>query len=72
MSKVRLDGKLECKACGKILMDIPEGATEHTLIKCSQCGGDLGEWGILQDEFAREVSGARVLELSKGTITKQA
>jgi hypothetical protein len=42
MDSKRLDHKLDCKACGKILMDIPDNAEEHTAIHCSQCGGVQG------------------------------
>lgn len=71
MTKVRLNHKLDCKACGTIQMDIPEGATEHTEIHCSNCGGYLGEWGMLQDDFATQIRDAEVVDLNHGTITKQ-
>ena len=56
MTRVRLDQKLDCKACGTIQMDIPEGAAEHTVIHCSNCGAVLGEGGALQDDFSRSVT----------------
>ncbi|WP_415723022.1 hypothetical protein [Pseudaminobacter sp. NGMCC 1.201702] len=65
-----LDGKLECKTCGTITMVIPEGAGESTLIQCSKCGGLLGTWGELQDEFMREARNIDVLELKGGRIRK--
>jgi hypothetical protein len=71
MTRVRLDHKLDCKACGTIQMDIPEGATEHTEIHCSNCGALLGEWGALQDDFASQIRNADVIDLNHGTITKQ-
>ena len=70
MTRVRLDHELDCKACGTIPMDIPEGATEQTAIHCSNCGGYLGEWGMLQDDFAAQTRDAKVIDLNHGTITK--
>lgn len=52
-------------------MDIPEGAAEHTMIHCSNCGAVLGEWGALQDDFAQQIRNAEVIDLNHGTITKQ-
>jgi hypothetical protein len=65
-----LNGKLECKACGTITMAIPEDAGESTLIQCSKCGGALGTWGEIQDEFMRETRDINVLELDGGRIRK--
>ncbi|MHA6684206.1 hypothetical protein [Mesorhizobium sp. A556] len=71
MTKVRLNHTLDCKACGTIQMDIPEGAAEHTEIHCSNCGVVLGEWGALQDDFASQIRDAASIDLNHGTITKQ-
>lgn len=71
MTRVRLDQKLDCKACGTIQMDIPEDATEHTEIRCSNCGVVLGEWGALQDDFADQIRDAVSIDLNHGNITKQ-
>lgn len=71
MTFIRLDHKLDCKLCGTIQMDIPEGATEHTDVHCSNCGVLLGEWGVLQDDFASQIRNATVIELDHGTITKR-
>ncbi len=66
-----LNDKLDCKACGTIQMDIPDNTTENTPILCSNCGAFLGTWGELQDDFARQIKGASVLDLDKGTIVKK-
>jgi hypothetical protein len=71
MSRVRLNHKLDCKVCGTIQMVIPEGATEHTEIHCSNCGVVLGEWGALQDDFADQIRDAVSINLNHGTMTKQ-
>lgn len=71
MTRVRLDHKLDCKACGTIQMDIPEGATEHTDIHCSNCGGYLGEWGMLQDDFAAQTEVGETFDLNHGNIVKR-
>ncbi|CAN7312731.1 hypothetical protein [Mesorhizobium caraganae] len=52
-------------------MDIPEGAEEHTPIHCSKCGGYLGEWGALQDDFYAQTRGAEAFDLNNGNITKK-
>jgi hypothetical protein len=71
MDNKRLDHKLVCKACGTIHMDIPEVAEEHTPIHCSKCGGYLGEWGALQDDFYAQTRGAEAFDLNNGNITKK-
>ncbi|MER9327876.1 hypothetical protein [Mesorhizobium sp. M0488] len=67
----KLDDKLDCKACGTILMDIPENATESTPIHCSKCGAYLGEWGELQDDFYRQAHGTGAFDLNHGNILKK-
>ncbi|UVK41775.1 hypothetical protein LHFGNBLO_005804 [Mesorhizobium sp. AR10] len=71
MDNKRLDHKLDCKACGTIQMDIPDSAEEHTPIHCSKCGGYLGEWGELQDDFSKQARGAQAFDLNHGNITKK-
>ena len=71
MAAKQLDHKLDCKACGKIQMDIPDDATESTPIHCSICGGYLGEWGELQDDFHRQAGDTQAFDLNHGTITKK-
>ncbi len=66
----KLDHKLDCKTCGTIYLDIPDGATETTKITCSTCGGYLGEWGELQDDFNRQ-AGHGVFDLKDGQIVKK-
>jgi|APFEC2959095136_1045048.scaffolds.fasta_scaffold00423_15 LSD1 subclass zinc finger protein len=65
-----LDHKLDCKKCGTIYLDIPDGATESTQIRCSTCGGFIGEWGELQDDFNRQ-AGDGVFDLKDGQIEKR-
>lgn len=72
MTMRRLDDKLDCKSCGTIQMDIPEGVTETTPIRCSNCGAYLGTWGELQDDFHKQINDADSLYLDKGTIVKTA
>ncbi|MDP3895892.1 MAG: hypothetical protein Q8Q62_04380 [Mesorhizobium sp.] len=67
MAKKYLDHKLDCKACGTILLDIPENATEATPIHCSKCGGYIGSWGELQDDFLRQ-SAHGAFDLKDGRI----
>ena len=71
MTRKRLDDKLDCKACGTIQMDIPDGASEHTPVHCSNCGAYLGEWGELQDDFMSQAKGAQAFELKNGSIIKR-
>ena len=71
MTRVPLDGKLDCKACGTIQMDIPADATDSTPISCSNCGAYLGRWGELQDDFAAQIRDANSLDLNHGTITRK-
>ncbi len=65
-----LDDKLDCKKCGTIYLDIPDDATESTGIHCSTCGGYLGEWGELQDDFNLQ-AGHGVFDLNDGQIEKK-
>ncbi|WP_292383171.1 hypothetical protein [Mesorhizobium sp.] len=67
----QLDDKLDCKACGTIQMDIPDGAKESTPIYCSNCGAFLGEWGELQDDFHRQARGTEAFDLRDGNIIKK-
>lgn len=69
MAKKTLNHKLDCKSCGTILLDIPDDATEGTAIHCSQCGGYIGDWGELQDDFLKQ-SGHGAFELKDGRITE--
>ena len=71
MVRHQLDDKLDCKHCGTIQMDIPDGATEHTLIHCSNCGACLGEWGELQDDLAKQVGDGHIFELKEGNIVRR-
>ncbi|MFU0504604.1 hypothetical protein [Pseudaminobacter sp. NGMCC 1.201702] len=70
MTRKKLNDKLDCKACGTIQMDIPEHAEEHTPIHRANCGVYLGQWGELQDDLAKQIRDAEVLDLDQGTITK--
>ncbi|TKT79026.1 hypothetical protein [Aquamicrobium sp. LC103] len=70
MRDKRLDQKLDCKTCGTIYLDIPEGAKDGTPIHCSTCGGYLGTWGELQDDFA-EQSDSGVFDLKRGQIIEK-
>ncbi|UVK47997.1 hypothetical protein DBIPINDM_008399 (plasmid) [Mesorhizobium sp. AR02] len=71
MDSKRLDHKLDCKACGTILLDIPNNAEEHTAIHCSQCGAYLGEWGELQDDFHKQAGDTQAFDLNHGNIVKK-
>ncbi|WP_152536236.1 hypothetical protein [Mesorhizobium loti] len=71
MDAKKLDHKLDCKTCGTIRMDIPADATEHTQIHCSGCGGYLGEWGELQDDFHRQAGDTQAFDLNHGNIIKK-
>ena len=71
MGSKRLDHKLDCKACGTILMDIPDNPQEHTAISCSQCGAYLGEWGELQDDFHNQARDTQAFDLNHGNISKK-
>ncbi|MCV0396789.1 MAG: hypothetical protein K5872_20765 [Rhizobiaceae bacterium] len=64
----RLDDKLDCKRCGTISLEIPEDATEDTLIHCSSCGALMGTWGELQDDFHKQARGGGVFDLDDGNI----
>jgi hypothetical protein len=65
----RLDDKLDCKRCGTISLDIPDGALEDTPIHCSSCGDFMGTWGELQDNFHKQ---ARIgaYDLKDGNISE--
>lgn len=67
MSRAFLDHKLDCKTCGTIRLDIPEGAGEDTPIHCSTCDGYLGTWGELQNDFIHQ-AGDGVFDLDHGKI----
>jgi transcription elongation factor Elf1 len=67
----RLDHKLDCKACGTIQMDIPDNAGDHTPIHCINCGGYLGEWGELQDDFYKQAADTQAFDLRDGNIIKK-
>ncbi len=70
MSRAFLDHKLDCKTCGTIRMDIPEGASEDTPIHCSTCHGYLGTWGELQNDFIHQ-AGDGVFDLDHGKIQQK-
>ena len=69
MTKRQLNDKLDCKRCGTIQMTIPKGANDDTPINCSNCGGYLGKWGDLQNDFARQIRNADSVDLNDGTMT---
>ncbi|MEX0953711.1 MAG: hypothetical protein WDZ83_00690 [Rhizobiaceae bacterium] len=62
-----LDDKLDCKRCGMIALEIPDGATDDTPIHCSSCGDFMGTWGALQDNFYAQ-AGKGVFDLHDGNI----
>lgn len=66
----RLDDKLDCKKCGVIALDIPDDARESTPIHCSKCGGYLGTWGDLQDNFDDQATGGS-FDLKDGQIIQR-
>jgi ribosomal protein L37AE/L43A len=70
MPEEYLDHKLECPNCKTIYLKIPRGATESTIITCSQCGHVLGTWGELQDDFTQQ-AGAGVFSLDEGRIRRK-
>jgi hypothetical protein len=70
MTTRKLDGMLDCKRCGTIQMTIPENATDDTPVHCSNCGGFLGTWGELQEDFAKQIGNAESVDLDHGTMTK--
>jgi len=63
----RLDDKLDCKRCGTIALEIPQGAGESTPVHCSKCGDYMGTWGELQDNFDKQAS-ASAFDLKDGNI----
>jgi len=65
-----LDDKLDCKRCGTISLEIPDGAKESTPIHCSSCGDYLGTWGELQDDFYKQSSGG-IFDLKDGNIEEK-
>lgn len=68
----RLNQKLDCKSCGTIYLDIPQGATDDTLIRCSSCGAALGTWGDLQDDLADQMRGTSgAFDLHDGQIDEK-
>lgn len=67
MTRVRLDQKLDCKACGTIQMGIPEGAAEQTAIHCSNCAVRFWANGLSDFHPERGVAGSRrLVECAKG------
>jgi len=66
----QLDDKLDCKKCGMIALDIPDGARESTPIHCSKCGDYLGTWGDLQDNFDDQTTGGSY-DLKDGQIIER-
>ncbi|MER8395553.1 hypothetical protein NKH10_27455 [Mesorhizobium sp. M1340] len=71
MDSKRLNHKLECKACGTILMAIPDNPDDDTPVRCSNCGGYLGQWGELRDDFYKQARGAQAFDLNQGNIIKK-
>ena len=71
MDSKRLDHKLDSKACGTILLDIPNNSEEQTAIHCRQCGAYLGEWGELQDDFHKQAGDTQAFGLNHGNIVKK-
>ena len=67
----RLDDKLDCKQCGTILLDIPDGAGESTAVHCSSCGAYMGTWGEMQDNFHSQTDSTKVLDLKDGNIEER-
>jgi hypothetical protein len=63
----RLDDKLDCKRCGTISLEIPDDAMECTPIHCSKCGGLMGTWGELQDNFDKQAN-VGAFDLEDGNI----
>jgi hypothetical protein len=43
----------------------PQKRTDHTPIHSSNCGGFLGHWGELQDDFYAQARGAEAFDLNK-------
>ena len=68
MGADNLDGKLKCADCETILLDIPNNAQEHDLVRCSQCLATLGTWGEIQDAFLRQAGAA--FDLEEGQIKR--
>lgn len=63
----RLDHQLDCKKCGTIYLDLPQGAAADTPIHCSGCHAFLGTWSELQRDFYRQ-AGQGVFYLHDGQI----
>ena len=49
-----LDHKLDCKSCGTIYLEIPEGIEEDELVACSTCGTGIGTWRDLKADYLRQ------------------
>ena len=62
MEAESLDGKLKCSDCGTILLEVPEHALEHDLVRCTLCRATLGTWGEIRNIFLRQAGAAFVLE----------
>ncbi len=70
MKQQFLGRKLQCSNCGTIYLDIPEDATESTIVTCSKCTLRLGTWGELQDEYFRQ-AGSGVFEIRSGRFKRR-
>ena len=44
----RLEIRLHCPKCGGNDLEIPDDATDDSLVTCASCGAVLGRWGDAQ------------------------
>lgn len=61
MSGFALTSNYACETCDCSAIMLPETLNDHSLVRCSGCGAELGEWGafkamtrrIIMDEVER-------------------
>lgn len=70
MTQTFLDHELECPNCGTIRMRIPDDVTPFTLIRCNDCGAELGRWAELERSFAEQGGQSGVFAVDQGRFKR--
>lgn len=65
MSKGTIGVQIQCLKCGSAVMEIPDGATDSTLIHCGDCGTVIGPL----NDIHRAISGEAHTVIFGGVAT---
>jgi predicted nucleic acid-binding Zn ribbon protein len=65
-----MDAPLRCLQCGSNKFNVPDHATNDSLVTCADCGAAIGRWGVVRVgilEEAKEPKGASHAKAQKAT-----